>query len=150
MTYTAGTVLVVILRAPSLRNILPADQLDSIERSWALCMLVLEEFQRIGVPVAQKCIETLRKVHEDGEINRQTRSGKPVIFSIKYSKLTHALAVDPQMPDASVRTSTTQIIHALKVPVQFTSCNRMLLASLVFWRPTYNRTLKCPRLGGVN
>jgi hypothetical protein len=111
--------------------------------------LVLEDFQRLGVAVAQKCIETLRKVHEDGKGDRQTRSGKPTICSRKYPKLTYALTVDLQMPGASVPTSATQINHAPKVPVQFTSCTKMLVASLVFRLPTYKQILEYLRLRGI-
>jgi hypothetical protein len=111
--------------------------------------LVLEEFQRLGVSVAQKCIETLRKVHEDGKVDRQTRFGKPTICSREYPKLTYALTVDLQMPGASVPTSATQINHAPKVPVQFTSCAKMLVASLVFRLPTYKQILEYLRLGGI-
>ncbi|PVH73269.1 hypothetical protein DL98DRAFT_469453 [Cadophora sp. DSE1049] len=75
LMYTAGTVLVVILRAPTLRNMLTTEKQREIQSSWGICLKNLEHYHRIGIVVAAKCIATLRKIYEDGELERRQRSG---------------------------------------------------------------------------
>ncbi|CZR67077.1 uncharacterized protein PAC_16976 [Phialocephala subalpina] len=75
LMYTAGTVLVVILRAPSLRNTLTAEKQQELLSSWGTCIANLEHYHRTGVAAAAKCIATLRKIYDDGEVERQQRSG---------------------------------------------------------------------------
>ncbi|KAG4440378.1 hypothetical protein IFR05_004118 [Cadophora sp. M221] len=73
--YTTGTVLVVILRAPPLRNMLTAEKQRELQGSWGTCMENLEHYHRSGIAVAAKCIATLRKIYDEGELERQQHSG---------------------------------------------------------------------------
>lgn len=73
--YTAGTILVVILRAPPLRNTLTVKKQRELLSSWSTCIENLEHYHRTGIAVAAKCIATLRKMYDDGELERQQRSG---------------------------------------------------------------------------
>ncbi|KAH9210631.1 hypothetical protein DL95DRAFT_526187 [Leptodontidium sp. 2 PMI_412] len=73
--YTTGTVLVVILRAPPLRNMLTAEKQRELQDSWGTCIENLEHYHRSGIAVAAKCIATLRKIYDEGELERQQHSG---------------------------------------------------------------------------
>lgn len=85
--YTTGTVLVVILRAPPLRNMLTAEKQRELQDSWGTCIENLEHYHRSGIAVAAKCIATLRKIYDEGELERQQHSGivQPLPFSLDTS-----------------------------------------------------------------
>ncbi|KAH7403013.1 fungal-specific transcription factor domain-containing protein [Cadophora sp. MPI-SDFR-AT-0126] len=74
LMYTAGTVLVVVLRAAPLRQMLSSEIQRQIHSSWSTCIQSLEHYQRSGIAVAVKCIATLHKIYEDGNFERQQSS----------------------------------------------------------------------------
>jgi len=75
--YTAGTVLVLIMRASALQQMLTDEIHREMQITWRTCLEVLEHYHRNGIEIAAKCMAMLRKIYEDGELERQQQLGMP-------------------------------------------------------------------------